>query len=79
MFTAVALGSGARDYIPFGPDFDTEDAAWEWLHTPACHPVPLHVMLDVVTVEEAQEYLSDLSISDETEAWMSSAGDGPVW
>jgi hypothetical protein len=69
MFTAVAMGSGARDYIPFGPDFATEDAAWAWLHTPDCHPVPRHVMIDVVPIEEAHEYLRDLNSDGNIDPW----------
>ena len=68
MFTAVAMGSGARDYIPFGPDFATEDLAWEWLHSPDCIAVPQHREIDVVPVEEAQEYLRDLSV-DNIDPW----------
>lgn len=60
MFVAVAIGYGARDYVPFGPSFATEDEGWKWLHFGDCYPMPCHVCIDVVPEEEAQEYLRDL-------------------
>jgi len=77
MFTAVAFGSGARDFVPFGPDFATEEAAWHWVHFDMkCAPV--HVMLDVWTTEETREYLLDVE-GVSTEELVPNADGGPVW
>ena len=49
-FAVVAI---TRDgyFIPFGPTFDSADAAWAWLHFEACAgPIPEHRELDVFQV-----------------------------
>jgi hypothetical protein len=46
-FTAVAVTYDDR--IPFGPFFETEDAAWKWLHSSLIdEPIPVHNSLEVM-------------------------------
>ena len=46
-FTAVAVTYDDR--IPFGRFFETEDAAWKWLHSSLIdEPIPVHNSLEVM-------------------------------
>ena len=45
-FTAVAINF--EDRILFGPNFNSEDDAWEWLHSPEDILVPVHQSIEVM-------------------------------
>ena len=45
-FTAVAITSNG-DQIPFGPNFQTEEEAWYWLHMESDMCIPVHKSIEV--------------------------------
>ena len=48
-YSAVAI-TPCNKFIPFGPWFESEDAAWKWLHFD-CDCAPVHRSIEVYAMK----------------------------
>jgi len=48
-YSAVAITADSK-FIPFGPTFESEDKAWEWLHF-ECDLWPVHKEIEVYAMQ----------------------------
>lgn len=48
-YSAVAITADS-EFIPFGPTFESEDKAWEWLHF-ECDLCPVHKEIKVYAIQ----------------------------